>query len=186
MHLENIAGSDTRFAVTEISSQTSAGLHLVWGHGWGQSAAELVPLAESLKAFAGSSLIDFPGFGQSSKPPDTWGTAEYADLVANWIRTLKYDRFIWIGHSFGGRVGLQIAARHPELISGMVLIASAGLQRRRSLADRMRIGLRKRVFKTARIFLREGPLLNRLRQRLGSSDYRSAGALRPILTRVVS
>lgn len=186
MHWENIADSNTSFAVTEISSTTSGGVHLVWGHGWGQSAGELAPLAESLKPFAGSSLIDFPGFGQSPKPPDTWGTAEYADLVANWIRTQKYKRIVWIGHSFGGRVGLQLAARHSELISGMVLIASAGLQRRRSLADRMRIGLRKWIFKTARIFLHEGPRLDRLRQRLGSSDYRAAGALRPILTRVVS
>jgi len=100
--------------------------------------------------------------------------------------TLKQKRIVWVGHSFGGRVGLQLGARHPQILSGMVLIASAGLQRQRSLADRIRIGLRKHTFKGARVLLREGPLLDRLRQRLGSSDYRRAGMLRPILTRVVS
>jgi pimeloyl-ACP methyl ester carboxylesterase len=33
--------------------------------------------------------------------------------------------------------------------------------------------------------LGEGPQLNRLRQKMGSADYRSAGALRPIFNRVV-
>jgi pimeloyl-ACP methyl ester carboxylesterase len=131
-------------------------------------------------------LIDFPGFGESAKPPDSWGTAEYADLVAEWLPTLTAKRLVWVGHSLGGRVGLQLAARHPELLSGMVLIASAGLPRRRSFPERVRIQLKKTAFKTAKQFVREGPKLDRLRQRFGSADYRAAGALRPILIRVVS
>src|SRR5581483_8335822 len=76
--------------------------------------------------------------------------------------------------------------RHPALVSGLVLIASAGLQRRRSLIQRARFQFRKTAFRTARRFVREGPGLDRLRQRFGSADYRAAGAMRPILTRVVA
>ncbi len=186
MHLEYSVECGTKLAITRIGEAQEKKLHLVWGHGWGQSAAALAPLAETLKPFASSSLIDFPGFGKSPNPPDTWGTAEYADVVAEWIGTLPAARLVWIGHSFGGRVGLQLAARHPQLVSGMVLIASAGLPRRRSFPEKLRFHLRKTAFKTARRFVREGPHLDRLRQRFGSSDYRSAGALRPVLTRVVS
>lgn len=185
-HLEDKLESGASLAITQIGTPHEADLHLVWGHGWGQSGTALQALAEELKPFASSSLIDFPGFGNSPKPPDSWGTAEYADLVASWMRTLERKRLIWIGHSFGGRVGIQLAASHPELVLGLVLIAAAGLQRQRSLLERARFQLKKTAFKTARRFVREGPQLDRLRQRFGSADYRLAGAMRPILSRVVA
>ncbi len=185
MDLGYTVESGAKLAVTEIGIPQDNRPHLVWGHGWGQSAAALVPLAETLKAFASSSLIDFPGFGNSLNPPDSWGTAEYADFVAEWIARFAARPVVWIGHSFGGRVGIQLAARHPKLIAGMVLIAAAGLRRRRTFPQSLRMHLRKAAFKTARRFAREGPQLDRLRQRFGSADYRSAGAMRPIFTRVV-
>ena len=93
---------------------------------------------------------------------------------------------VWIGHSFGGRIGIQLAARHPELLSGLVLIAAAGLRRQRSFSEQLRFRFRRAVYQTARRFAREGPQLDALRSKYGSSDYRSAGALRPIFVRVVS
>jgi pimeloyl-ACP methyl ester carboxylesterase len=186
MHSESILRQPERFAVIETPSSRPADLRLIFGHGWGQSSAAFLPIAETLKPFAPSYLIDFPGFGKSPAPPQNWGTAEYADAVADWMATLNPERSIWVGHSFGGRVGLQLAARHPELLRGMVLIASAGLPRTRTPLEKARIGLRRMFFKTARRLLKEGPRLERLRSRMGSADYRAAGALRPILSRVVS
>lgn len=162
-------------------------MRLLFGHGWGQSSAAFLAVAETLRPFAPSYLVDFPGFGQSPLPPEGWGTAEYADEIADWIRTLGAgERYFWIGHSFGGRVGLQLAARHPDLLTGMVLIASAGLQRKRTFWQSTKMRARRTFFKTAKRLLKEGPQLDRLRSRMGSADYRAAGALRPILNRVVS
>lgn len=182
--MEHITAKGTTFAVTEMGTPQPSGLRLLWGHGWGQSAEAFQPLAEILKPFAVSSLIDFPGFGKSAPPPETWGTAEYADAVDDWLHTLPSAKFVWIGHSFGGRVGIQLAARHPGFLAGMVLIASAGLPRRRSLLQRVRINARVMTFKVAKRFVRKGPQLDRLRQRFGSADYRQAGAMRPIFLRV--
>ena len=116
MDLKNSVESGPKLVVTEIGTPQQDRLHLVWGHGWGQSAATLMPLAETLKSFASSSLVDFPGFGKSSNPPESWGTAEYADFIAEWMKGLRASGSIWIGHSFGGRVGIQLAARHPKLV----------------------------------------------------------------------
>ncbi len=185
MNLRHVTAEGTRFAVTEIASAAPVSTHLIWGHGWAQSGASFQALAEILKPFGASSLIDFPGFGQSGMPPDTWGTAEYADSVAAWIRMLPAKKFVWIGHSFGGRVGIQLASRHPGLLRGMVLIASAGLQRQRSLLDRARRNIRVMTFKIAKGFAREGPALDRLRQLFGSADYKNAGDMRPVFVRVV-
>jgi pimeloyl-ACP methyl ester carboxylesterase len=185
MDTEYITATGTKFAVRQIGSPRTGSLHLIWGHGWGQSAAAFQPLAEILAPFGTSSLIDFPGFGGSGIPPQNWGTADYADAVTDWLRALPSKTFVWIGHSFGGRVGIQIAARHPGLIAGMVLIAAAGLPRRRSLLERLRVNARVTMFKVAKRFVREGPVLERLRRRFGSADYRDAGAMRPIFLRVV-
>lgn len=169
-----------------VPSPRARGVRLVWGHGWGQSGAAFRPLAEALSSIAPSTTLDFPGFGQSPMPPETWSTAEYADATAAWIREqFEGEQVVWLGHSFGGRVGLQLAARHPRLLTAAVLIAAAGLQRRRSPAQRARIAIRRSFFKAAKRLLREGPQLDRLRARMGSPDYRNAGAMRPILSRVV-
>jgi pimeloyl-ACP methyl ester carboxylesterase len=139
-----------------------------------------------LGRFAYSSLIDFPGFGNSPLPPHSWGTADYADAVADWLKSTSYGNCVWVGHSFGGRVGIQLASRHPGLLSGMVLIAAAGLPRRRSLPEKLRVLGRRYAYTAAKLLVPEGPRRELLRARFGSSDYRAAGPLRPILTRVVN
>src|SRR4051794_36849174 len=141
MHSESTIRQPERFVVIETNSARVGNLRLVFGHGWGQSSAAFLPLAETLNPFAPSYLIDFPGFGKSPLPPQSWGTAEYADAVADWLTGLPPARFLWIAHSFGGRVGLQLASRRPELLTGMILIASAGLPRTRTLVGQARIGI---------------------------------------------
>jgi len=159
---------------------------LIWAHGWGHTHRALLPLAESLRRVAPSVLLDFPGFGESPLPPEPWGTADYADAAAEWLAGLGATRRIWIGHSFGTRVGLQLAARHPDAVQGLFLIAAAGLPPQRSLAAQIRITARRCAFRIARSLTPEGPGRDRLRERFGSADYRQAGQMRPILVKAVS
>ena len=159
---------------------------LIWGHGWGHTHRALLPLAESLRRTAPSVLVDFPGFGESPVPPGPWGTADYADAMAEWLAGCGAARRVWIGHSFGSRVGLQLAARHPELVQGLFLIAAAGLPPRRSPAARIRFAARRWAFRIARSLTPEGLARDRLRERFGSADYRQAGAMRPILVKAAS
>jgi pimeloyl-ACP methyl ester carboxylesterase len=175
----------TRLSVVHAGLE-EAPVQLIWAHGWGQSGAALLPLAESLSRVASSSVVDFPGFGNSPAPPLTWTTADFADQIAEWLRESPRACRIWVGHSFGCRVGLQLAARHPELLSGMVLISAAGLRPRRRLGARIRFTLRKYLFKTVKLLVPEGPRRDAWRSRLGSADYRAAGGLRAILSRVVA
>src|ERR1051325_11137519 len=114
------------FAVCRLdgNSQVEAPL-LVWAHGWGHTHANLLPLAEAMQSSARSVLLDFPGFGASPLPAEAWGTAKYAEACAECLASLPPGRRLWIGHSFGCRVGLQLAARHPEAVDGLFLIAAA-------------------------------------------------------------
>jgi pimeloyl-ACP methyl ester carboxylesterase len=165
----------------------SADTLMVWGHGWRQDRGAFAPFAESLKTSASHLLLDFPGFGQSPLPPENWGTADYADAVAGLIKPYRsIKKIVWIGHSFGGRVGIQLASRHPELVDGLFLIATAGLPRQRSTTQKFSNAIRIYWFKIlkhlAPLF---GVSVDELRKKFGSADYRTAGALRPVFLRVI-
>ena len=164
----------------------SAPLHFVWGHGWGQDHSVFVPVANALARFGAHSLVDFPGFGKSPLPPTPWATGDYADAVADWLATLPRLRRIWIGHSFGCRVGLQLAARHPELVDGLFLIAAAGLPRTRTILQRINIKARVALYKSLKFLPRLGIDTSSWRSRFGSADYRSAGGLRATFVKVVT
>ena len=142
-----IGGADIAVFEPEGDSRPGAPL-FVWAHGWGHTHRNMLPLAEATRRLGGSVLLDLPGFGDSPPPPGPWGTEDYADAVAEFLAARPPERRIWIGHSFGCRVGLQLASRHPGLIGGLFLIAAAGLPRTRSLPERLRIAARRLAFRT--------------------------------------
>jgi pimeloyl-ACP methyl ester carboxylesterase len=106
--------------------------------------------------------------------------------MAQWLATLPRRKRVWVGHSFGCRVGLQLASRHPDAVAALLLIAAAGLPPRRSVAERLRRLPRRLAFRTMRALTPEGAARDRLRERYGSSDYRTAGAMRPVLVKAVN
>ncbi|MCL2469432.1 MAG: alpha/beta fold hydrolase [Alphaproteobacteria bacterium] len=175
------------FYHTQCGQPLQTAAHVfVWGHGWGQSSAAFAKLCAALPHHA-HILLDFPGFGRSAPPPWDWGTKDYARAVFEKISALAPDRkIIWVGHSFGGRVGLQLAAHHPEILAAMCLIAGAGLPRPRGLWEALRVKTKIKAFKAARFLAGSWPFFEGIKDRLGSADYKNAGALRGIFVRVVN
>ncbi|MEZ5814943.1 MAG: alpha/beta hydrolase [Alphaproteobacteria bacterium] len=162
------------------------GAPVFWGHGWGQDHRAFLPLAQSLGAAGRHYVVDFPGFGKSSAPEEIWGTQDYADALAGFIKSQTDEKIIWIGHSFGCRVGLQLAAKYPELVAGMCLIAAAGLPRKRPLWHKIYYGARVKLFKFLKKLIPLGLSQDWLYTKFGSADYRSAGPLREIFVKVVN
>jgi pimeloyl-ACP methyl ester carboxylesterase len=188
---QNVNAAGAQFSVYRLDScvqpaRQGEAPELVWAHGWGHSHAALLPLAQAIRQRADSLLVDLPGFGASPLPPGDWGTEDYADAMAEWLARQRAKPRVWVGHSFGCRVGLQLAARHPEAVSALFLISAAGLQPRRSLWARARRTPRRLAFRMLRAMAPEGPARDRLRERYGSSDYRAAGAMRPVLVKAVN
>lgn len=164
---------------------------LIWAHGWGQTHTSMMPLADSLKTLGLHYVLDLPGFGASPRPKESWGTQDYADHIATWLKTLpapkKGIRRLWVGHSFGCRVGIRLAATYPNLIDGLFLIGAAGLKRRRTFLETLILKTKIYSYKFCKkVIVPLGISQDWLRKRFGSADYQSAENMRDILVKTVS
>src|SRR5204862_491600 len=68
---------------------------------------------------------DLPGHGRSSGIEGLPTVEAYADCVLAFARALRLRRCVLVGRSMGGAVGLTLAARHPELVDGLVPAGTA-------------------------------------------------------------
>ncbi|WP_425229960.1 alpha/beta fold hydrolase [Sphingomonas sp.] len=65
--------------------------------------------------------FDLPGYGESRGEPRSGGMQGIADLVAELVETLPYDRVHVHGTSFGAMIALSLAASRPDLVDRLVL-----------------------------------------------------------------
>jgi len=151
-------------------------------HGWRRDHRDF----ESVLAPAviDAIALDLPGFGSAPAPETAWGTPEYADAVGAVLDEMA-ARVVVLGHSFGGRVAVHLAARSPDRIAGLVL---SGVPLHRPAGARPKPLLRLRI---ARGLARRGVIgqdrIEAVRQRYGSDDYRAAsGVMREILVRTLA
>lgn len=158
----------------------------IWAHGWGHNHAAFSQIVEGFATRYRHILVDLPGFGKSPPPPAHWGITDYADCLARFLETIP-GRKLWIGHSFGCRVGLRLAARHPQAVRGLFLIAAPGLKRKLPLKKRIYSAVSVRTFKLLKKCIPLGLVDPEwLYRRFGSADYRNAGPLRPVFVRTVN
>lgn len=147
-------------------------------HGWGRDHNDFRKALDGLNAIA----LDLPGFGASPPPPEAWGAEEYAAAVEPLLGEFA-DGVVVLGHSFGGRVAVEVAAAHIDRVRGLVLTGVPLLRLRP--AKRPPIGYRAR-----RLMRRIGVLsesrMEAARRRFGSADYRAAsGVMRQVLVKAV-
>ncbi len=146
-------------------------------HGWGRRGSDFAGVLAGLDALA----VDLPGFGASPPPREAIGAAGYARILEPVIAGLARPPIL-VGHSFGGRVAVCLAASMP--IAGLVLtgvpLLAVGERRKPSTGFRMmRLANKMRIVTDAR--------MEQERRSRGSSDYRNAtGVMRDVLVTVVN
>jgi pimeloyl-ACP methyl ester carboxylesterase len=159
-------------------------------HGWGGSGASFAWLQKSLAKKFTTYVLDLPGFGFSAKPPQVWGSEAYAQLLADFMHAVKIVDPILIGHSFGGRVIINLVSRKLIAVKKIVLISSAGIR----LPLPTKLSIKIYFFKLLKQLVKL-PLLKTLfttklqlyKNSFGSQDYRNAhGIMRAILVKSVN
>src|SRR5579863_4330528 len=80
----------------------------------------VVPLLATLHQVV---VLDPRGGGRSDKPTGDYSIEQMADDVAGLFGTLGIASANVVGYSMGGKIALQLAARHPELVDHLILAA---------------------------------------------------------------
>jgi pimeloyl-ACP methyl ester carboxylesterase len=102
---------------------------VVFLHGAGMDHCVWALLARSFASHEFSVLApDFPGHGRSAGAPLS-SIAALADWTAALIEAAGVPKARLVGHSMGSLVALETAARHPERVSALALIATAAPMR---------------------------------------------------------
>lgn len=94
-------------------------LHGVTGHG-GRFRALAERLSPSYRVIG----VDLRGHGRSGWEPP-WNVAAHLDDLVETARALRIERAAWVGHSFGGLLTAELAARMPQLVERAVLLDPA-------------------------------------------------------------
>lgn len=142
-------------------------------------------VADFDRALAGRNAlaVDLPGFGGvHPAPTDAWSTADYADWLMPVLDSFD-DGVTVIGHSFGGRVALQLAQRAAS-VNALVLTGVPQLMHR----PKARPSLSHRAVRRLHSYrLLSEASLDRWKESHGSEDYRRAtGVMRDVLVKAVN
>ena len=154
-------------------------INLVYLHGWGQNIQMMMPIAKPFIKKYNVLIIDLPGFGDSAEPNEVWSIEDYSDMVYELTKELKMNNPILIGHSFGGKISLNVATNYKT--KKLVLLACP------YRVENKKLTTKQKIFKV----LKKVPGLNKLestiKKYVGSTDYRNASEMmRKILVKHVN
>ena len=95
-------------------------LHGIRGHGGGYARLAEERLGRRFRVVA----LDLVGHGRSDWEPP-WRLESHVDAILETVDALGIERAAWIGHSFGGRLVLELIARDAERVERAVLLDPA-------------------------------------------------------------
>lgn len=163
-----------------------SGTPIVLLHGWGAEANTFRYVIDQLSSTHQIYALDLPGFGLSEIPSEAWDASDYARIISTFFDQLNIDKVHLIGHSYGGRISIVLAAEQPERVNKLILVDSAGIIPPRTVKYHIQISL----VKIGRLIRKCGALGRRLADaianRVGSKDYKQAGPMRATLVKSVN
>jgi uncharacterized protein (TIGR02246 family) len=98
-------------------------LALVFLHYWGGSSRTWGRVIDALPDGYRRVAYDHRGWGDSEAPAGGYTIGDLADDAQGVIAALGLQRYVIVGHSMGGKVAQCVAARRPNGLAGVVLVA---------------------------------------------------------------
>ena len=118
--VRTVAAGDVRLSLREWSGE---GRSFLLVHGLASNAMTWELVARRLHGRGHRVVaVNQRGHGASDKPETGYGFAEVTADLRALIETLRLDRPIIAGQSWGGNVVLEFAARYPDHLAGLVLV----------------------------------------------------------------
>jgi 4,5:9,10-diseco-3-hydroxy-5,9,17-trioxoandrosta-1(10),2-diene-4-oate hydrolase len=116
-------------------NETGQGPAVLCLHAVGHGAGDFAALEERLSARFRIISLDFPGHGGSGPDTQPASATRYAAIVDEFIRQRGIERPILVGNSIGGAAAIELAAKRPERIRGLVVANPGGLFQRSWLSS---------------------------------------------------
>ncbi|MDA8586754.1 alpha/beta hydrolase [Rhodobacteraceae bacterium] len=164
------------------------GVPIVFAHGWDRNHEDFIPTVELVGDAAPLVLLDLHGFGQTPRPKDDWTTQDYALAIKDFLEAeLGITKFMWVGHSFGGRIGLRLASMNQSPVEHLFIVAGAGVKLPQPIMRQIKGKWRSWQFKKKKAAATTEEALIALEKAFGSPDYvqsRESG-MRDIFVRTV-
>lgn len=146
---------------TEIGS----GPTILMVHGWLDEQKTYQKLSQELSSNYRCIVLDLPNFGASQASDKVVTIQDYAVFIKNFVDKLKLKKFVYVGHSMGGQIGVYAVGKGILEPSKLILVASAGVRNDKAVKKKiMRYG--SVPFK----YLLPASAKNKLYRRIGS-DY---------------
>ena len=94
---------------------------IIFVHGYAGSLGHWRKVLELLPKEYHAYALDQRGYGQSDKPGSYQLTEMVEDIYA-FSQELGIERFTYVGHSMGGKIGMKFALDHPDVLKALVLV----------------------------------------------------------------
>jgi pimeloyl-ACP methyl ester carboxylesterase len=160
-------------------------------HGWGASLQTFDAMTNNLVKNYRVVRLDFPAFGGSPRPTNSWSVGDYADNVIGFLDKIGIKKVaVVIAHSFGGRVTIKLAGEGKLKPGKIILIDSGGIRHSsspRQRAYKLLAKTGKQVFRIPGLNKVGGAARKRLYQGAGAMDYFEVGdEMRETFIRIIN
>ena len=95
---------------------------LLFVHGWCCDHTAFRPQFEHFAGAHAVTALDLRGCGQSDRPEDGYDIPDFADDLAGFCAEVGINKPVVAGHSLGGMIAVELAARHPFVPRALVLV----------------------------------------------------------------
>lgn len=172
-----VDGYNVNYKITGDGEETAVVLQ-----GWGTHLGMYDSVADAIRDKYRIIQLDLPGFGASDEPREAWNVDAFADFFLQFMQSLDVKKATLIGHSYGGRVIIKLAAREnlPFEIDRIVLIDSAGILPKKTFIQKVKIRrykMLKKLLDMELVYKLFPELIDDWRSRQGSADYRAASPM---------
>jgi pimeloyl-ACP methyl ester carboxylesterase len=121
-------------------------------HGYGVSSRYFVPLAARLAPTLHVYAPDLPGHGDSASADAPLSVPQLAAALDAWMEAWALRGAVLVGQSMGAQIATELAARAPDRVAGLVLVAPT--------IDPDARSARRQIARAARTAFAERPLLD--------------------------
>ncbi|MEK7482470.1 MAG: alpha/beta hydrolase [Patescibacteria group bacterium] len=115
-------------------------------HGWQSSKEKWQRVKKFLETQSLKVVVpDLPGFKLENQLDKPWNLDNYVEWLSSILKNTNDfpGQVFLLGHSFGGRVAVKFAVKYPEKLKGLILVAAAGIKKKKTIWDRILLAVIK-------------------------------------------